>query len=291
MKISEMFKSKKAVFSFEVFPPKKEYSVGTIYRTLDELACLKPDFISVTYGAGGTAANAKTSDIAYAVKNKYGIEALAHLTCINANRETVDEALKLLKERGIENVLALRGDRAEGVIPPGDFSYASDLITYINENYTFDIAAACYPEGHPEAPDVEIDILHLANKVNRGASHLVSQLFYDNNDFYNFMYRLRDRGITVPVQAGIMPVTNKKSISKMATLCGATFPKKFVKIMNRYESNPQALFDAGIAYATEQIIDLITNNVDGIHLYTMNNPEVAKRINANVRSIINSVNA
>lgn len=290
MKISEMFKAKKTVFSFEIFPPKKDSSINTVYSTLDSLAGLEPDFISVTYGAGASAANVNTADIASAIKNKYGLEALAHLTCINSNRETVDLALTSLKERNIENVLALRGDRMDGFQLSGDFTYASDLISYIKKSYDFDIAAACYPEGHPESPDIEIDIKHLENKVSSGASHLVSQLFYDNNDFYNYMYRLRDRGIKVPVQAGIMPVVNKKSISRIVSLCGAAFPKKFVKILNRYEHDPEALFDAGVAYATEQIIDLITNSVDGIHLYTMNNPEVARRINTNVRSIINSLN-
>lgn len=285
-----MFKQKKAVFSFEIFPPKKDSSIDTVYKTLDELACLEPDFISVTYGAGATGVNLNTSEIASAVKNKYGVEALAHLTCINSDRGTVDTVLNSLLKNNIENVLALRGDRIEGCAPSGDFSYASDLIAYIRQKYNFDISAACYPEGHPEAPNVETDIHSINGKVKAGASHLVSQLFYDNNDFYNFMYRLRDNGVNVPVQAGIMPVVNKKSISKIVSLCGASFPKKFVKILNRYEHDQRALFDAGIAYATEQIIDLLTNSVDGIHLYTMNNPEVARRINTNVRSIINSVN-
>jgi len=291
MKISEIFKTKKAVLSFEVFPPKKDSAIEKIYHTLDELACLEPDFISVTYGAGASAANASTADIASVVENKHKITALAHLTCVNASRESIDKVLKTFGEMNIENVLALRGDLPEGAEFSGDFVHASDLISYISTHYDFGISAACFPEGHPEAPDIEIDIKHLGNKVNLGASHLVSQLFYDNNDFYNFMYRLRENGIRVPVQAGIMPVTNKKSISRMVSLCGATFPKKFIKIMNRYEHDKTALFDAGIAYATEQIIDLLTNSVDGIHLYTMNNPEVARRINANVRSIINAVNA
>jgi len=290
MKISEIYKTKKAVFSFEVFPPKKDVAIEAIYRTLDELSALAPDFISVTYGAGATGGADKTAEIAAAVNNNYNITSLAHLTCINSNLETIDTALERLREKGVENVLALRGDRAEGAAANGGFAQASDLIAYIKARYDFDISAACYPEGHIEAPDIETDIKYLGGKVRAGAGHLISQLFYDNNDFYNFMYRLRESGVTVPVQAGIMPVTNKKSINKIVSLCGATFPKKFTRIMNRYEHNPRALFDAGIAYASEQIIDLITNGVDGIHLYTMNKPEVARRINANVRNIIDSVN-
>ncbi len=290
MYISELTKNKKFVFSLEIFPPKKDGNIETIYKTLEALAPIKPDYISVTYGAGGNPADNSTCQIATIIKEQYGIEPLTHLTCINSDKAQVDGTLDYLEEHGISNILALRGDRNPDIAPKTDFQYASDLTEYIKRRGGFDVAGACYPEVHPEALSMDIDIHNLKTKVNAGASHLVSQLFFDNNDFYNYMYKLRDNGINVPVQAGIMPVTNKKQIERMVSLCGASLPKKFVKIMSKYEACPEALCDAGCAYAIEQIIDLISNGIDGIHLYTRNRPEIALKIYDSVKNIIKCVN-
>ena len=290
MKLNSLFEQKKIVYSFEVFPPKKTSSIQTIYDTLEELVDLSPDFISVTYGAGGNPADRSTVEIASTIKHKYHIEPLAHLTCVNSTREHIGQVLDDLRQNDIENILALRGDINPNVPPQTDYHYAGDLIRELHSHGDFDIAAACYPEVHPECPDMEEDILHLKEKVDAGASHLISQLFFDNNDFYNFLYRVREAGIMVPVEAGIMPVTNRKQIERMVSLCGASLPKKFVRIMHRYGDDPAAMQDAGIAYAVEQIVDLISNGVQGIHLYTMNNPTVAHRINQAVASLIRCAN-
>jgi methylenetetrahydrofolate reductase (NADPH) len=290
MKIPNMFSPGKTVFSFEIFPPKKTSSIETIYETLDALDDLKPDFISVTYGAGGNAADSSTCDIASIIKHKHHIEPLAHLTCINSSKEDVDANLRRLADNGIENILALRGDVNPDLPPRKDFSYASELITYIREKTgdTFHLSGGCYPEGHPDAPSLVDDILALRKKVDAGAGHLVSQLFFDNQHFYSFLERARIAGITVPIEAGIMPVTNKKQIEKMVVMCGASLPPKFAKIMQKYEHNPDALRDAGIAYAIDQIVDLLSHGVDGIHLYTMNNPYIARRITESVSSLLRS---
>lgn len=290
MKLKSLFEEKKTVFSFEIFPPKKTSSIQTIYDTLDALSGLSPDFISVTYGAGGNPADRSTVQIASTIKHKYNIEPLAHLTCVNSTHEHIGLILDDLRQNGIENILALRGDINPNIPPQTDYRYACDLIRELNTCGEFDLAAACYPEGHPECPNMEDDILHLKQKVDAGATHLISQLFFDNNDFYNFLYRVREAGIMVPIEAGIMPVTNRKQIERMVSLCGASLPKKFVKIMHRYGDNPAAMQDAGIAYAVEQIVDLISNGVQGIHLYTMNNPLIAHRISQSVASLIRCSN-
>lgn len=287
MKTVELFDKGRKVYSFEIFPPKRDYPIETIYETLDGLACLKPDFISVTFGAGGSANNAATVQIASIVKDKYGIESVAHLPCTNLTRDDVLSILDELKEHGIENILALRGDRTEGVEPKHDFTYASDLVAFIREQAgdDFDILAACYPEVHPEATSAYDDIEHLKIKQDAGASHLVTQLFFDNDTYYEFVRRARTAGITIPIEAGIMPVVNKKQIERMATLCGASLPDKFMHMMQRFDGNKTAMRDAGIAYAVDQIVDLLVHNVDGIHLYTMNNPNIAKRIDEATRSL------
>lgn len=287
MEISNLFKDR-TVFSFEVFPPKKTSPIDTIYKTLDGLKDLKPDFISVTYGAGGNTADSSTCDIASIIKNKYNIEALAHLTCVNSSRDDIDIILKQLKENNIDNILALRGDINPDMPPKDDFKYASELISYIKENGGFNLSGACYPEVHLEAKDMIEDIHNLKKKVDSGASHLISQLFFDNNAFYSFVEKAKIAGINVPIEAGIMPVVNKNQIERMVSLCGASLPAKFSKIMQRFEHNPEALRDAGIAYAVDQIVDLVSNGVDGIHLYTMNNPYIAKKISESVVSIIRS---
>ena len=277
MKAVTLF-NKKQLLSFEVFPPKPDVPIDRIYQTLDALKDLQPDFISVTYGAGGSVPGASTAEICAYIQDKLKILAIAHLPCINETKESVLEKLRVFQEKGIENILALRGDRNPAVTPKHDFQYASDLIRYIQANGDFDIAAACYPEGHPEAPDLDTDIRHLKEKVDAGATHLISQLFYSNKDFNLFREKIAAAGITVPVEAGIMPVTSKKSIERMVSLCGASIPKRLAKLMARYADDAASLKAAGLEYAIEQILDLRENGADGIHLYTMNNPDVARYI-------------
>ncbi len=283
MKTCDIFKQK-TTLSFEVFPPKSDTPIDSIYSTIDGLAPLKPDFISVTYGAGGSGSNA-TIGICEMIKEKYGIEPVAHLACINLTREKVLFELAQMRAAGIENILALRGDINPNVPPHEDFRYAAELIELIKESGDFNILGACYPEGHLEAPNMVEDIRHLKEKVDAGCSQLISQLFFDNEDFYAFREKAAIAGIDVPIEAGIMPVTNPKTIARMATLCHAKLPKKFLTIMSKYENDPIAMRDAGIAYAVSQIVDLIANDVDGIHLYTMNNPYIATKICSAVQSL------
>lgn len=277
MKTAELFEHK-TVFSLEVFPPKPDTDESVIYDTLNELSDISPDFISVTYGAGGSVPGASTAEICETIQNTHGIPSIAHLPCINETKESVLEKLTVFREKGVDNILALRGDRNPNVEPKTDFHYASDLIAFIREHGDFDIAAACYPEGHPEAPDLDTDIAHLKEKVDAGASHLISQLFYYNPDFYAFREKLAQKNITVPVEAGIMPVTSKKSIERMVSLCGASIPKRLAKLMARYSDDPASLKAAGLEYAIMQILDLLEHGTDGIHIYTMNNPDVARYI-------------
>ncbi len=285
MSIAEKFGKGRTVFSFEVFPPKKTSSIDTIYSTLNELRELNPDFISVTYGAGGSQAGDITAEIASHI-NSLGITSAAHLTCINNSKEDILRILDRFKTLGIENILALRGDINPDITPKEDFRHASDLIKFIKEHGDFHVSGACYPEGHIETPSIIEDIRCLKIKVDAGAEHLVSQLFFDNGVFYDFLEKARIAGINVPVEAGVMPVTNTKQIQRMVSMCGASLPAKFSKVMQKYENNPEALRDAGIAYAVDQIVDLVSNGVDGIHLYTMNNPYVAKRISGSISSLL-----
>ena len=280
MKAAALFENR-TVYSFEVFPPKPNVPIDSIYQTLSELKVLSPDFISVTYGAGGSVPGASTAEICETIQKRHGIPAIAHLPGINETKKSVLEKLAQFRAKGIENILALRGDRNPNTEPKHDFAYACDLIAFIRENSApgeFDIAAACYPEGHPEAPDLDTDITHLKEKVQAGASHLISQLFYANRDFYRFCEKIAAAGISVPVEAGIMPVTSKKSIERMVSLCGASIPKRLAKLMARYSDDPASLKAAGLEYAIEQITELRENGADGIHLYTMNNPDVARYI-------------
>lgn len=290
MYIKDLFKENNLVFSFEIFPPKSTSSIEVVYKTLEELRDLNPDFISVTYGAGGNINENRTGHISNIIKNNYGIEPMAHLTSIGSKKEDIESILIDLKNKGVKNILALRGDIPEQGAKVGDYNHASDLIKHIKEFGGFDISAACYPEGHHKGESLEENLIYLKEKVNAGAGHLVSQLFFSNDYFYNFLDKARGKGINVPVEAGIMPVVNKKQIERIVSLCGATFPEKFMKIINRYEYDKIALRDAGIAYAVEQIVDLISTGVDGIHLYTMNNSYVARRISESIQSIISSVN-
>ncbi|MBR2559558.1 MAG: methylenetetrahydrofolate reductase [Firmicutes bacterium] len=287
MKIKDKFNGERTVFSFEVFPPKRDGSLDKIYEALSEMAVLSPDFISVTYGAGGSVRDHKTEEIASWIKNELGIESAAHLTCVNSDRDDVLYILDRLNSGGVENVLALRGDITEGQEPRNVFPHASDLAAFIRENDpSIGISGACYPEGHPESPDMIADIKNLKKKVDAGAEHLVSQLFFDNSIFYDFCEKARIAGIDTPIEAGIMPVVNKKQIERMVSLCGASLPAKFTRMMSRYGDRDEAIRDAGIAYAIDQIIDLVVHGVQGIHLYTMNDPDIARRIHEGIKNLL-----
>ncbi len=285
MRIADKFKQGKTIFSFEVFPPKKTSPVETILNALEKMKELSPDYFSITYGAGGSNPG-KTLEIASKIKNEYNIEALAHLTCINSNKEDIDKVLADFQKENIDNILALRGDIINDIEPKTDFKYASELCKYIKTKGNFNLAGACYPEVHVDAKNQIEDIINLKKKVENGAEFLITQLFFDNSAFYKFYESTRIAGINVPIEAGIMPVTNKKQIERMVSMCGASLPAKFSKIMQKYENNPEALRDAGIAYAIEQIVDLIANDVDGIHLYTMNNPFVAEKIKGAINNLL-----
>ena len=285
MRLAQLFGQGRTVFSCEVFPPKRDMPVDSIYTTLDGLKDIRPDFISVTFGAGGSQVNQTTHEIASIIQNRYHIPAMAHLTCVAAGRAEVDRLLAQLKGDGVENVLALRGDVNPDIPPKTDFAHASDLVAYIHARGDFGVSAACYPEGHLESPDLVSDIRHLKEKVDAGAQHLVSQLFFDNEDFFRFLERARIAGINVPIEAGIMPVLSQNSIRRMVSMCGASMPRKLTRILAKYGDHPEALREAGIAYAIDQISDLIAGGVDGIHLYTMNNPDVAKQIAGSISAI------
>ncbi|MCQ2585147.1 MAG: methylenetetrahydrofolate reductase [NAD(P)H] [Treponema sp.] len=278
----------KTIFSMEVFPPKKDGNIETVYNTLDELKELKPDFISVTYGAGGSSNCENTLNIARRINDVCGTESVVHLPGINMTKDQVSSVLAQFKEAGVKNILALRGDRVEGVPAGGEFNQADQLIRFIKDwdkDNQFKIYAACYPELHPESKDIFQDIRALKSKEDSGASYFLSQLFFDNDKYYRFVERARLAGVKSPLEAGIMPVTNKKGIERMVALTNAELPKKFTRMMERFGDSAEAIRDAGIAYAIDQIVDLVTNGVEGIHLYTMNNPYIAKKINEATRSL------
>lgn len=290
MYIKELFNKKRFVFSFEVFPPKATSHIDTVYKTLEALSDLRPDYISVTYGAGGGSNQNKTREISSMIKNKYGIESVAHLTCISSTKGEIKNILQELKEDNIDNILALRGDIPKDEEIKGDFKYSSDLAKFIRDIENFDLGGTCYPEGHYDSNNIEEDVINLKEKIEAGVTHLTSQMFYDNNSFYEFMNLVKKHNINVPIQAGIMPVTNKKQIERIVQLSGTKIPEKYLKIMDKFENDKDAMADAGIAFATEQIIDLMANGVDGVHLYTMNNPYVARKTHSNLISLIHSIN-
>lgn len=280
----------KAKFSFEIFPPKKDMPVDVIYKTLDGLSDLNPDFISVTCGAGGSSVNAgeRMIEVAAAIKDKYHKKTVAHLPCINLDKNEVVELLNRLDEKGIYEILALRGDRVPGVEPKKIFPHAADLISFIRQETgnKFKIYAACYPEGHTEAPSFDEDLIHLKNKVDAGVDGLITQLFFDNRSFYYFQEKISRLGINVPVEAGIMPVTKKNQIERMINICGARLPVKFRRILDKYGEDSDSLKEAGIVYALNQIVDLLANGAGGIHLYVMNNVYVARKINDFVKYLL-----
>ena len=283
MKITEILAKGEPTLSFEVFPPKTEDRLESVETAALAIAKLRPAFMSVTYGAGGGTSR-YTVDIASALKAQ-GVTPLAHLTCVSSTREKVDSVLGELKKRGIENVLALRGDMPADGNPERDYRYASELIAHIKEAGGFCIGAACYPEGHVESENKTVDILHLKEKVEAGCGFVTTQMFFDNI-LYNYLYRIREQGITVPVVAGIMPVTNAAQIKRICSMSGTYLPSRFKAIVDRFGDNPAAMKQAGIAYATEQIIDLIANHVNGIHVYSMNKPDVAAQIRENLSEIV-----
>lgn len=286
MRIADLYGKGKTILSFEIFPPKKDSELKNIDATLEILCELKPDFISVTFGAGGSANNNRTIELAKKIKYEYQVEPLVHLTCLSYNKSEIDELSGLLKSERIQNVLALRGDRNPNIPEKEDFCHASDLISYLKRTDDFCIAGACYPECHPESENRVSELKYLKKKVETGAEVLLSQLFFDNQQFYRFEEDCRIAGIEVPVIPGIMPVINAAQIRKMVTMCGASFPERFEKIISKFEGKKEALFDAGMSYALSQIIELLTNDVQGIHLYTMNNPVVAGRICEGIKNIV-----
>lgn len=286
MKIRDLLTEDRYSISFEVFPPKTQDKYDTVEKATREIAALKPEFMSVTYGAGG-GTSAYTVAIAKDLQERHNVPMMAHLTCITSDKEKIASQLALLKENGIENILALRGDIPDG-FEMGEISYhyASELITEIKKHGDFCIGGACYPETHPDAPSQRADIIHIKEKVDAGCEFLVTQMFFDNNIMYNYLYKLREAGVLVPVMPGIMPIVNASQMKRTIKLSGTQLPQRFIRILDTFGENKAAMRQAGIAYATEQIIDLYANGVKSIHVYSMNNPSVAKAIMDNLSEII-----
>ena len=301
MRISDILNAKKLSVSFEIFPPKQQSSYESVINTAMKLCSLHPDFMSITYGAGGSTKR-NTAQIAGELQTKGNATALAHLTCVGASKEDISATAAELSKLGIENVLALRGDipqpDANGNMPEGYFdawkekgyAHASDLVAVLKATGNFCVGGACYPEGHPESYNRDIDIDNVKYKVEAGCDFLTTQMFFDNDMLYSFLYRLQSKGIHVPVLAGIMPITQPSQVKRMIKLSNAYIPRKLLMIVDRFQDSPEALMQAGIAYATDQIIDLISNGVRGIHIYTMNKPNVAEAIMSNINSIVKAVN-
>lgn len=287
MKIIHRLNEEGIHISFEVFPPKTDAGFQKVLQATEKIAELKPAYISVTYGAGGGTSK-NTAKIASHIKNNLGVESLAHLTCASSTKEEVQVVIENLKALGIENILALRGDIPEGMtFPTGDrYHYAYELVEAIRKSGDFCIGAACYPEGHVENEHKEDDIKYLKQKVDSGVDFLTTQMFFDNDIHYNFLYRIREAGITVPVLPGIMPITSAAQMKRSQELSGTVFPRRFLSILDRFGDYPDAMMQAGIAYATDQIIDLLTNGVKNIHIYSMNKPEVAVKIMENLSEVI-----
>ena len=287
MKIIDKLNEDRIHISFEVFPPKTDAGFEKVKDATDKIAQLNPSYISVTYGAGGGTSK-NTAKIASHIKHELGVESLAHLTCASSTKEEVRQVIENLKELEIENILALRGDIVPGMTFPSEdrFHYAYELVEEIKKHGDFCIGAACYPEGHVENEHKEDDIKYLKQKVDSGVDFLTTQMFFDNNIFYNFLYRIREKGILVPVLPGIMPITNKKQLRRSMELSGTAVPQRFLAIIDRFGDDPEAMKQAGIAYATDQIIDLIANGINHIHVYSMNKPDVATAIMNNLSAIL-----
>ena len=287
MKISSILAKPQPSVSFEVFPPKKDRPLEGTKELVSEIAATGPAFMSVTYGAAGGSTGANTCAIAEHVQKTCGVPVLAHLTCVAATRESITREVAAFRAAGIENILCLRGDLAPETVFPGDsaVSHASDLVAAL-AGKGFCLGGACYPEGHPESPHFADDIAHVKEKVDAGLDFLTTQMFFDNNVFFHYIARLRDAGVTVPVVAGIMPVTNGRQIARICELSGTQLPPRFRAIVDRFGDNPDAMLGAGVAYATEQIVDLFANGVNHVHVYTMNKPELARRIMDNLKGIV-----
>ncbi|MBP3941606.1 MAG: methylenetetrahydrofolate reductase [NAD(P)H] [Christensenellaceae bacterium] len=290
MKIRDFLQQDKPALSFEVFPPKTASNFESVKIATEEIAKLRPSFMSVTYGAGGGTSQ-YTLDIAKNIKELHHVPTLAHLTCVSSTRETVKSKIQAMKEAGIENVMALRGDIPKEMMNDDrsnwHYKYAIELVRELKESgEDFCIGGACYPEIHPESLNQKEDIRRLKEKVDAGCEFLTTQMFFDNNLFYNFMYKIREAGITVPIIPGIMPITNAKQVERAVKLSGSFMPQRFKSLVDRFGSDPAAMKQAGIAYATDQIIDLYANNICNVHVYSMNKPEVAEKIQSNLSDII-----
>jgi len=290
MKIIDLITKDTSLLSFEVFPPKTETSFDSVKTATEEIAKLKPSFMSVTYGAGGGTSKF-TLDIAKNIKELYGVPTIAHLTCVSSTKETVHKKIEEIKSAGIQNIMALRGDIPKELENEDrskwDYTHAIDLVRELKEsNADFCIGGACYPEVHPESVNQKDDIKRLKEKVDAGCDFLTTQMFFDNNLLYNFLYKIREAGITVPVIPGIMPITNAKQVERAIALSGSFMPQRFKSLVDKFGSDPDAMKQAGIAYATDQIIDLYANNITNVHVYSMNKPDVAEKIQSNLSDIL-----
>lgn len=290
MKITDILKKDKLTLSFEVFPPKTESNFDTVKQATREIAKLSPSFMSVTYGAGGGTSQ-YTLSVAEDILKEFGVPTLAHLTCVSSTKKTVREKIEAIKASGIKNVMALRGDIPEKMLGEDrskwDYTHAIELVKELKDSGDFCIGGACYPEIHPESRDQSEDIEYLKQKVDAGCDFLTTQMFFDNNLLYNFLYKIREAGITVPVIPGVMPITNANQIERAIKLSGSFVPQRFKSLVDKFGSNPSAMKQAGIAYATDQIIDLFANGIKNVHVYSMNKPDVAKSIMDNLSDILN----
>lgn len=285
MELMQFFNNDKCVFALEVFPPKRQSGIESVFKTLDQIGEVPAAYISVTYSAGGSGAKEYTAQISQYLKDKLSIEPLAHLTCGGSNKSEIGRELDALRSAGVSNILALRGDRIPGAVQSTDYTYASDLMEEISAYGGFYMVGACYPEGHPESASLAQDIDNLRHKLAAGAGHLVSQLFFDNGKFYRFLNLARKKGITVPIEAGVMPVVKVDQIKRTISLSSSSVPAEFSKLVTRYENDPDSFYEAGLDYAIRQIRDLVEGGADGIHLYAMNQPNVAKRVWAGISDL------
>lgn len=291
MKIIDILKNKRVTLSFEVFPPKTADAVPTALAAAEAIAALHPDFMSVTYGAGGGTSDF-TVHIALAVKKTYGVEVMPHLTCLSSTQEMVTETLQDYKEAGFGTIMALRGDVPADGTRKNDFEHATDLMKQIKSfDSSMTLGGACYPEGHPESPSLAADIENIRSKVDAGAQFLSTQMFFDNSLFYSYLNRLHAAGIDVPVLAGIMPITNKRILTRSLAMSGTAVPARYIAMVDAYGDSPEAMKQAGIAYATEQILDLYANGVRNVHVFAMNKPDVAKAISENIRPVLDYLNS
>ena len=291
MKIIDILKNKRVTLSFEVFPPKTADAVPTALAAAEAIAALHPDFMSVTYGAGGGTSDF-TVHIASAVKKTYGVEVMPHLTCLSSTKEKVTKTLQDYKEAGFGTIMALRGDVPADGTRKNDFEHATDLMKQIKSfDSSMALGGACYPEGHPESPSLAADIENIRSKVDAGAQFLSTQMFFDNSLFYSYLNRLHAAGIDVPVLAGIMPITNKRILTRSLAMSGTAVPARYIAMVDAYGDSPEAMKQAGIAYATEQILDLYANGVRNVHVFAMNKPDVAKAISENIRPVLDYLNS